>query len=806
MHQSERFDRLDEQTQQILVALLRQRSPSNEENLQDQNLAIIQILARMEARILNQLRKDGVILNATKLDVSLESEMELRSTVGRQILQTLSFPMMTERRDGVAEAHKKTFQWIFEDPPSEEPTWSTFPKWLASGSGIYWINGKAGSGKSTLMRFIELDHRTEAYLKKWAGDMPLCSASFFFWNSDTTEQKSQSGLLRSLLYEILLQQPAMIPKVLPWFWARTYSKSSSMQPLSADFHWSLALLARAFKTLVQEPDLPFKLCLFIDGIDEYEGDHEEMSELLKASTSANIKICLSSRPWHVFEICFASFPSLRLQDIMRKDIEAYVHDKLNQNHAYKELAAREPLVAPALVSEITGKADGVFLWVEIVLKSLLQGLKNLDNISHLRTRLEALPKKLEDLYRVMFNRIDKTYLVSSAQTFQIVRAARAYKEHFHSNKPQSEALPIIALYFAINSDIDIGTVHTYESSNIKTRAAQKKVHLNVQCVGLLEAWKHKSSRITKIHYLHRTAREFIESSEIWDIIQGRTSKTGFDANSSMMRSCICQIALFGINYLGEASDRSKVLDLSRDAIIFAFHTDRQKNRSYITLIDQLDPVVTQLLLTKQGSHWANEFNGLNSTIDSLLPIAIQSDLSLYVEHQLRSQSGLIHPRNLTLLLQNTVPRVAITQRLPFSSATAAVLLNLQADPNQKEDGYSIWEKSHYVLYKHWASPKILRDDAKGRTAQEARNAINLFDTFVKYRANPKTYIIVGDYEKISLSTLEVMDRTVGKDFPEEVENAKKAFVRQGVITRVPRTKLPLIAFKKEMHLWWLDPE
>lgn len=45
--------------------------------------------------------------------------------------------------------------------------------------------------------------------------MPVLVATFFFWNSGTQEQRSQVGLLRSLLFQILHHQPALMHLVFP---------------------------------------------------------------------------------------------------------------------------------------------------------------------------------------------------------------------------------------------------------------------------------------------------------------------------------------------------------------------------------------------------------------------------------------------------------------------------------------------------------------------------------------------------------------------------------------------------------------
>jgi hypothetical protein len=70
-----------------------------------------------------------------------------------------------------------------------------------------------GSGKSTLMKQA-FDHAdTVRALKKWAGPADLCMASYYFWNQGFEMQKSQIGLLQSLLYQILKSLPTLIPEI-----------------------------------------------------------------------------------------------------------------------------------------------------------------------------------------------------------------------------------------------------------------------------------------------------------------------------------------------------------------------------------------------------------------------------------------------------------------------------------------------------------------------------------------------------------------------------------------------------------------
>jgi hypothetical protein len=106
------------------------------------------------------------------------------------ILSSLYYPRMQDRREYISEAHRKTFTWALEDKTSNLTPWDDLKEWLCEGNGLYWLSGKGGSGKSTLMKYIDQDPRTAKFLEQWASPMPFVCASFYFWNPGTSMQKS----------------------------------------------------------------------------------------------------------------------------------------------------------------------------------------------------------------------------------------------------------------------------------------------------------------------------------------------------------------------------------------------------------------------------------------------------------------------------------------------------------------------------------------------------------------------------------------------------------------------------------------
>jgi hypothetical protein len=168
-----------------------------------------------------EVLESGVLFPAlpqilTEADPSLKSAaLHGYDQIENAVLSALYFRKMDIREAEVREAYTDTCSWIFQDPEKHQMPWNNFRRWLESENGCYWIQGKPGSGKSTLMKFIRSDSRTQTALKQWAGSDKLLTASYFFWMAGTALQKNQEGLLRSLLHTILTRRRDLIARVFP---------------------------------------------------------------------------------------------------------------------------------------------------------------------------------------------------------------------------------------------------------------------------------------------------------------------------------------------------------------------------------------------------------------------------------------------------------------------------------------------------------------------------------------------------------------------------------------------------------------
>jgi len=136
--------------------------------------------------------------------------------VNEFVFASLRFPTIRHREEAICAAHQRTFSWIFGSCQQETANtrpWSNFVEWLSEDGGIYWINGKAGSGKSTLMKYIWNHWNTLKHLQSWASGTKLQAACFYLFNGGNEDQRSHTGLLRSLLHGILSQRTDLIRQV-----------------------------------------------------------------------------------------------------------------------------------------------------------------------------------------------------------------------------------------------------------------------------------------------------------------------------------------------------------------------------------------------------------------------------------------------------------------------------------------------------------------------------------------------------------------------------------------------------------------
>ncbi|KAK4220645.1 hypothetical protein QBC38DRAFT_175641 [Podospora fimiseda] len=435
------------------------------------------------------------------------------------IIHSLLFEGFDHRETSIPKSYERTFGWIFR-PPAEKTSWTDFTAWLGEPtSNTYWITGKAGAGKSTLMKYIIHHPNTKHQLEQWSGSLPLVTGSFYFWNAGSAMEKSLQGLLQILLFQFLCQVPHLTPKLFPRRWAfiKIFGETAVQQPNTLP-SWTTDELLEAISIFTKVYiATELRLALFIDGLDEFDGKYQDLIDLVKRFESpTGAKVCVSSRPENAFTDEYRQNPSLRLHDLTRRDMETYVNGRFGANTAFLELQGASPQEADSLKSQIIDKSEGIFLWLALVVATLLEGLTEGDILDpkDLQAALDELPQDLSKLYSSIWSRIKPEYVAESSQLLQIRRAA-------------GDSLSAVNLWLAEKQgplDLDISRMAGSSERAYITQLMRRR--LGSRTRGLLEV-----SSNGMVEYLHRSVWDWIKPR--WDEICAKASPE-FDAHLAVL--------------------------------------------------------------------------------------------------------------------------------------------------------------------------------------------------------------------------------------------------------------------------------
>ncbi|OQE22821.1 hypothetical protein PENFLA_c012G09388 [Penicillium flavigenum] len=597
-----------------------------------------------------------------------------------------------------------TLQWVFDPPPTIQPVWTKIPSWLEACDGVYWISGKAGSGKSTLMKWLLHEDRTTQLLESWAGSKVLLKAQYFFWSSGTSEQKTLSGLLRSLLYDLLRQWPDPIFEISASKW-RSYDLELAHFP-----SWSCSDLVNALRVFLQSLAENAKVCLFIDGLDELAGDDKDRLEILgllrDLSKQIHVKICVSSRPWQIFQDYCADCPQLRLEDLTRKDIRDYITETFEVDERCQLLRRRDQDTYTQLIFEVTDKAKGVWLWVIIVTHSLLRVLRNEDTVMDLLYRLRQIPEKLESYFLQMFSNIEHDYrlkslaliklALSSSNTLSLMTCS-ILDEQMISGEQNQEFTHNVPLQ-ALSQD------------QLSERLSRAQRRVNTMSMGLLETVHRTGYRHPfyqhEVEFLHRTARDFFFNTKT-QILVNMDLVASFDVQEFLCKALLVQM---------------KMLDNPTDLLLADFMhcatlLEEESSAILLSLLNDLN----DFLVTQRFAKWSNDLNGKSPVRGwghrqqipapllgsvPLLSLAIQYGLDRFVRSHIQSTPHLVTEKSdrplLDYALRRRIYSIDLGQSEQLESPLGGandqpdvelvlMILERGGDPNGKLGERTVWK-------------------------------------------------------------------------------------------------------------------
>ena len=675
----------------------------------------------------------------------------------KRLLDKLWFKGINDRENSISEAHVETFGWVLKSPaPDEELAYPNFASWLSSGSGLYWFSGKAGSGKSTLMKFVASHSKTRDLLSSWAGGprnrIYLCT--FFLTALGSTRQKSLRGLMRSLLYQILSYRPSLIQETCPAKWKEVYETGEIQHRLDTTELKTALTLA-----LDRISALGLKFCFFIDGLDEFDGDCRDVISLVHSLCSQGSSKCVvSSRPIPLCVDAFENSPRLRLQDLTRKDIEKYVLDTVGQHQYMKRILAQNPTEGGLIIQDIIDKASGVFLWVVLACKSLLDGFVSYDRLSELRRRVDELPEEMEDLFRQMLNRVQTRY---GDQAARFLRICFAYYQS--QSLPFCLENPLDATSFGLlDDDYDRGCIKLRCLSLSETCDLERDLEgrLRSRCGGLLEIRPHPveslyddSYHFAEVVFMHRTVFEFLSDSHVWELDCLRCLSDDFSEEAALSALNLHMAMQYDSENSRDQVGEQWAMPFVEEGLLWAQRADRRPNCLLGAIFDRIEPLLDfleRLFMTSKAPFYNRYLQQANTNHPCEqggycggLVIATELFAVNYVQrHPLLQAVATDQSRSFqgTSLLSHAISSPILNllgidiqddvERCLFFLPLCKVLLSAGSDPNEKP---ALRPKNNISPWETW----LKRLDLPSLSTSDLLNALDIVSVFLEYGADPR---------------------------------------------------------------------
>ena len=261
-----------------------------------------------------------------------------------------------KRRGCTAETRKK----ILEDIKG----WAVNPE----GAKVYWMNGMAGTGKTTILYS----------LCEWLREKQRLGGNFFC-SRISSSCRNVNNIVPTLAYQLAQYSPAFRSAL-----CKVLEKEPEASKL--DVRWQ-------FEKLVQGPMQEVKgamregVTVMIDALDECDGGEAFqlfLKTLLKLAVDLPIKFFVTSRPEPVIREKMLAPGYLRsvlhLHDIEESIVEADIKKYLTE-----ELGSMSPLPSPYEVEQLAKRAGKLFIYAATVVRYICPGDPGVDSSSRLQT-------------------------------------------------------------------------------------------------------------------------------------------------------------------------------------------------------------------------------------------------------------------------------------------------------------------------------------------------------------------------------------------------------------------------------------
>ncbi|CAM5999841.1 unnamed protein product, partial [Sphagnum balticum] len=394
----------------------------------------------------------------------------------------------------ISSAHPDTCNWFF--------TTAKFQQWrersnLSSHNGVLWIKGKPGAGKSTLMKHT-LGHCRQDF------EDHIIAAYFFNARGDKLE-KTPLGMLRSLSYQLLKQEPSLYEHFVPIF------REKRQKHRTGELEWRESELKEFLLSEIQRCQSK-PLLLLIDALDECNQPDvrnvvkflEELS--IKAiDVGASLNICLSSR--HYPSIGMKKSLDLVIEEEKKHDDDIAIYVRANLREQDDQIEER-----------ILKKASGVFMWVILVVAMLDQAFDE-GKVEAMHQKLSELPGDLEQVFETLLSKdnSDKHETIFLLQCVLFARRALTPEE----------------LYFAMISGTNPKNVGAWDRSKVTSDVIQKRITHSSK--GLIEIRKGGEDRT--VQFIHESVNDFLLRNQRLQSLDHALELNAIGTSHDRLRAC-----------------------------------------------------------------------------------------------------------------------------------------------------------------------------------------------------------------------------------------------------------------------------
>jgi hypothetical protein len=299
-----------------------------------------------------------------------------------------------------------SYDWILED----------FNQWRDDKqSRLLWIEGSPGKGKMMLLcgMMKELGRSTTGIL------------SYFFCQATDKRINNATSVLQGLLYMILLQQPSLISIV--------RQKYLIYEPLPESSN-AFFTLSGIVKDILRNPSLK-ETYVIIDALDECVADLKGLIEWIMQESSesaSRIKWIVSSRP-NILDIerklqLDGSRKKLSLEEKdyteqVARVVDTYIDRSVCKLAKDNEFDEFDKALQEKVRDKLRQKANGTFLWVSLVSKSL-EEVEPCDVL----VLIDDMPSDLTDLYNRMLDQTQTLNRLDAARCRLLLSTVTTAKE------------------------------------------------------------------------------------------------------------------------------------------------------------------------------------------------------------------------------------------------------------------------------------------------------------------------------------------------------------------------------------------